>query len=85
MIPPKSFEVNMKTIERKEGNKTIIKIVPDNYEETHDIKQRDLTTGGATLLSLGIDKNEYDRIFKKENTQTNRENIAVQSQTDKKR
>lgn len=85
MIPPKSFEVNMKTIERKEGNKTIIKIVPDDYEETHDTKQRDLTTGGATLLSLGIDKNEYDRIFKKENTKTNRENIAVQSQTDKKR
>lgn len=75
----------MKVIEKKIGSKTVIKIVPDDYEEVSDTKQRDLTTGGATLISLGIDKNEYDRIFKNKNTQTNRENIATQSQIGKKR
>lgn len=53
-------------IEVKKGNKTIYKIVPDDYiEEEKDIPQRDLTTGGAKVFSFGITKEQHEKIFKK--------------------
>lgn len=59
----------MKKIEIKEGIKTIIKFVPDDYEEEkHDVGQRDLTTGGASLIAMNMTEEEYERIFcKKKN------------------
>lgn len=55
----------MKLIEEKDGARTRIRYVPDDYEEEKkDTPQRDLTTGGASLISVDITKEEYDRIFK---------------------
>ena len=55
----------MKWIEEKVGNTTKMRIVPDDYEpERKDTPQRDLTTGGAGLISMDISKEEYDRIFR---------------------
>lgn len=59
-------EKTMKMIEIKEGNKTKYRLVPDNYKEPErDIPQRDLTTGGATLISMDMTEEQYNRIFKK--------------------
>lgn len=55
----------MKTIEIKEGNKTTYKIVPDNYEPTDDRAEPDMTTSGRRYISMGIDKEKWDSIFKK--------------------
>lgn len=57
----------MKTIEIKEGNKTKIKIVPDNYEEPPaKLEQGDLTTSGRKCLGYSdISADDWNRIFKK--------------------
>ena len=55
----------MKWIEEKVGSTTKMRLVPDDYEPTKkEVPQRDLTTGGAGLISMDISKDEYDRIFK---------------------
>ena len=55
----------MKWIEEKFGATTRIRLVPDDYKgEEKEIPQKDLTTGGASLISMDISKDEYDRIFK---------------------
>ena len=55
----------MKTIEKKEGNKTIIKIVPDNYVEPEfDLEQSDLTTSIRKSIGFSdISKEKWERIF----------------------
>lgn len=56
----------MKWIEYRDGNKTICKYVPDDYEEPKkETPQADLTTGGASLISVDMTKEEHDRIFGK--------------------
>ena len=56
----------MKMIKIKDGNKTKYRMVPDNYKEPErDIPQRDLTTGGATLISMDMTEEQYERIFHK--------------------
>lgn len=55
----------MKWIEEKVGSTTKMRLVQDDYEPVkRDTPQRDLTTGGAGLISMDISKDEYDRIFK---------------------
>ena len=57
----------MKTIEIKDGAKTKIKVVPDDWEETTpDLLQGDLTTSGRKSIGfLDINKDRWDNIFKK--------------------
>lgn len=57
----------MKTIEIKEGNKTKIKIVPDDYVEQPDkLNQKDLTTSERKCLGYSdISADNWNRIFKK--------------------
>lgn len=57
----------MRLIEEKKGSRTIIRYVPDDYSgEKKETPQRDLTTGGANLISMDMTEEEYNRIFKKE-------------------
>lgn len=57
----------MKVIEEKRGARTIIRYVPDDYtKKEKETPQRDLTTGGANLISMDMTEEEYNRIFKKE-------------------
>lgn len=73
----------MKWVEEKVGGTTKMKLVPDDYDEgKKEVPQRDLTTGGASLISMGMSDEDFKRIFK---TQTNRENIATQTEKEKKR
>lgn len=51
----------MKTIEIKEGNKTKIKIVPDDYEQEDNFSCKDIAANGG--FSPLIDKKDWDRIF----------------------
>lgn len=58
----------MEKLEIKQGNKTIIRFVPNNYkEEPKDVGQRDLTTGDATLIAMDMTEEQYNRIFKNDN------------------
>ena len=55
----------MKWIEERFGATTRIRLVPDDYKvEEKDIPQKDLTTGGASLISMGISKEDFEKIFK---------------------
>lgn len=55
-------------IEIKEGNKTKIKIVPDDYKEEKGFEQKDLTTSGRKSIGFSdIDKQKWDEIFGKAN------------------
>lgn len=56
----------MKMIEIKDGARTIYKHVPDDYKEQtgKDTPQKDLTTGGATLIAMDMTEEQYNRIFK---------------------
>jgi len=56
----------MKTIEKKQGNKTVFKIVPDDYVETPQaLEQKDLTTSGRKSLGYSdISAADWNRIFK---------------------
>lgn len=56
----------MKLIEKKDGNKTIYKWVPDDWVE-EEKPERDLTTGGRKILSTGLTEEQYKNIFKKDN------------------
>lgn len=70
----------MKWVEEKVGGTTKMKLVPDDYDKGQkEVPQRDLTTGGASLISMGMSDEDFKRIFK---TQTNRENIATQTKTE---
>lgn len=51
----------MKTIEIKEGNKTKIKIVPDDYEPEDNFACKDIAANGG--FSALIDKEDWNRIF----------------------
>ena len=57
----------MKTIEKHENGKTIIKIVPDNYEEPEfDLEQNDLTTSIRKSIGFSdISKEKWEKIFGK--------------------
>lgn len=56
----------MKMIEIKQGNRTIYKHVPEDYQPTPaETPQRDLTTGGATLFSFDMTEEQYQKIFGK--------------------
>jgi len=57
----------MKMIEIKDGARTIYKHVPDDYKEPNgkDTPQKDLTTGGATLIAMDMTEEQYERIFRK--------------------
>lgn len=58
-----------KTIEIKRGNKTIYRIVPDDYKEdgTDDRPIGDLTTSNRKSMSYyDIQQSRWDRIFKKD-------------------
>ena len=51
-------------IEIKEGNKTKIKIVPDDYVEEKGFEQKDLTTSGRKSIGFSdIPKERWDGIF----------------------
>ena len=56
----------MKTIEVKQGNKTIFKIVPDDYVEAPaGLEQRDLTTSGRKCIGYSdISSEKWNSIFK---------------------
>lgn len=55
----------MKWIEEKFGATTRIRLVPDDYKvEEKEIPQKDLTTGGASLISMDISKEDFEKIFK---------------------
>lgn len=56
----------MKTIEIKDGAKTKIKIVPDDYVEPEpDFVQSDLTTSIRRSIGYSdISKDKWERIFK---------------------
>lgn len=58
----------MKTIELKQGNKTIIKAVPDDWKEemVPDRQHGDLTTGAIKSLNMGMTPEQHKRIFGKE-------------------
>lgn len=59
----------MKEIVIKNGNKTTYRIVPDDWvEQPKETPQRDLTTTQACLIALDMTKEDYDRIFHKENS-----------------
>jgi hypothetical protein len=54
----------MKEITIKKGSRTIIKFVPDDWEEDNSIQQSDLTTSGRKSIGFSdIDKNKWDKIF----------------------
>ena len=55
----------MKIIEIKDGAKTKIKVVPDDWEETSpELLQNDLTTSSRKSIGFSdIDKNKWDKIF----------------------
>ena len=57
----------MKTIEIKQGNKTIFKIVSDDYVEAPaKLEQGDLTTSARKSLGYSdISADDWNRIFKK--------------------
>jgi len=65
--PPLRREVGGKMIiETREGNKTKIKIVPDNWTPSDDLEQKDLTTSGRKSIGYSdIKADEWNRIFKK--------------------
>ena len=51
-------------IEKKDGNKIKIKIVPDDYVEEKGFEQKDLTTSGRKILGYtDILKEKWDEIF----------------------
>ena len=56
----------MKTIEIKKDNKTIIKIVPDNYiEPEYELQQNDMTTSIRKSIGYSdISNDKWERIFK---------------------
>lgn len=60
------WRTKVKTIEYKQGNKTVYKIVPDNYVEAPDkLEQKDLTTSGRKSLGYSdISAADWNRIFK---------------------
>ena len=69
----------MKWIEEKSGSKTRMRLVQDDYEPGEkETPQKDLTTGGASLISMDISKEKYDRIFK---TKEIRPKTAAQKKT----
>lgn len=59
----------MKCIEIKDGCRTKIKMVPDNYEESDDdVVCRDLTTSDRKSIGYSdISKDRWDSIFNKDN------------------
>lgn len=60
----------MKEIVIKNGNKTTYKIVPDDWvEQKPDIPSRSITTTSCNQMALDMSKEDYDRIFHKEQTQ----------------
>lgn len=60
----------MPFVEVKNNGKTIFRFVKDlkDYDETRyqNEEQGDLTTGSASLVSVGISKERFDEIFNKE-------------------
>ena len=56
----------MKTIEIKEGAKTKIKIVPDDYiEPEYELQQNDITTSIRKSIGYSdISNDKWERIFK---------------------
>lgn len=60
----------MPFVEIKNNGKTIFRFVKDlkDYDETRyqNEEQVDLTTGSASLVSVGISKERFDEIFNKE-------------------
>lgn len=59
----------MPFVEIKNNGKTIFRFVKDlkDYDETRyqNEEQGDLTTGSASLVSVGISKERFDEIFNK--------------------
>lgn len=60
----------MPFVEVKNNGKTTFRFVKDlkDYDETRyqNEEQGDLTTGSASLVSVGISKERFDEIFNKE-------------------
>lgn len=57
----------MRKIEIKNGSKTIIKFVPDNYEPDNDLTQKDLTTSDRKSIGFSdIPDERWHSIFTKE-------------------
>ena len=55
-------------IETREGNKTKIKIVPDNWTPSDDLEQKDLTTSGRKSIGYSdIPEERWKEIFEREN------------------
>lgn len=62
----KEEEIIMKKIEIKDGAKTIIKIVADNWEPSDDMEQKDLTTSGRKSIGYSdIPEARWKDIFVK--------------------
>lgn len=57
----------MKTIEIKDGTKTTIKIVPDDYTEPeYELEQKDLTTSERKSIGFSdVPRDKWKNIFKK--------------------
>lgn len=73
-----SLEKKMKTIETKQGNRTVFKIVPDDYvEEPQRLEQKDLTTSGRKSLGYSdISTADWNRIFKHGETDRETEKVC---------
>lgn len=55
-------------IEIKNGSKTTIKIVPDNWTPSEDMEQKDLTTSDRKSIGYSdIPKEQWERIFGNDN------------------
>lgn len=54
-----------KWIEIKKGNKTIYKLVDENYVQEEDFSCSDIAANGG-CISFGLTEDEYKRIFNKE-------------------
>lgn len=70
----------MREIEIKNGAKTVIKLVPDNWEPTDEFEQKDLTTSQRKSIGYSdIPVERWNSIFTKERKvcDENRKTIKV--------
>lgn len=61
-----------KWIEIKKGNKTTYKLVDENYVEEEEFVSRDISNNNG-FLHIGLTDEEYNRIFKKESRENERD------------
>ena len=58
-------EIKLKLVEIKKKNKTIYKLVPDDWRKQEaDNDRGDLTTGGRKSISINLTDDQYKNIFR---------------------